>query len=142
MDRYGVQLPAGRIGQVRRSNIADYPDEKKMFNDSITGHTSHHDWYQSKLVQTLYDSQKEDISHEYNIAVSEPIRNPATHEIVGVWINIVLAAATVCTTVLTGAVYSELGDRAVRMMSSAVRVNCSSGCCSSCRPAFPTPGPS
>jgi signal transduction histidine kinase len=40
-------------------------------------------------VASLYDYRKEDISHQFNIAFSEPIRNPFTHEIVGVWINII-----------------------------------------------------
>jgi signal transduction histidine kinase len=40
-------------------------------------------------VHHLYDYQKEDISRYYNIALSEPIRDPMTNEIVGVWINII-----------------------------------------------------
>jgi len=42
-----------------------------------------------------------------------------------IWINIVLAAATVLTTAWTGGVYSALGERALRMMSSAVGRVCS-----------------
>ncbi len=88
-DRDGNPLPAAPLARIIKSNIAEYAEEKKLFQDSITGQTSHHDWYQSRLVQALYDYQKEDLSHLYNIAFSEPIRSPGSQEIVGVWINII-----------------------------------------------------
>jgi two-component system, NtrC family, sensor kinase len=88
MDRYGNLLPAGTCARILEGKIDDFPEEKIIFGQSVTGHSSHHDWYQSKLVQSLYDYKNEDESHQYNIALSEPIRNPATHEIIGVWINI------------------------------------------------------
>ncbi len=88
-DRDGNPLPAAPLASIIKSNIAEYAEEKKLFQDSISGQTSHHDWYQSRLVQALYDYQKEDLSHLYNLAFSEPIRSPGGQEIVGVWINII-----------------------------------------------------
>ena len=88
MDRDGNPLPVTPLERFIKTNIKEFPEENKLFTDSITGHVSHHDWYQSHISQALYDYQKEDQSYQYNIAFSEPIRNPATQEIVGVWINI------------------------------------------------------
>jgi two-component system, NtrC family, sensor kinase len=87
-DRFGSPLPVKSLTEILNERIDDYPEEKKLFLSSITGHSDNQDWYRSKLVQRLYDYQKEDIGHQYNIALSEPIRDPQTHEIVGVWINI------------------------------------------------------
>lgn len=89
MDRDGNPLPAKFLERITKTNIKEFPEEQKIFHDSITGHSSHHDWYQSRLVQALYDYQKEDQSRQYNIAFSEPIRDPGSQEIVGVWINII-----------------------------------------------------
>ena len=36
----------------------------------------------------MYDYSREDRSYQYNIALSGPILDPATREIIGVWINI------------------------------------------------------
>jgi two-component system, NtrC family, sensor kinase len=87
-DRNEVPLPKKKLLQVLSGNISDFPEERKLFQSSITGLNGHQDWYQSKLVQSLYEYQREDISHQYNIALSEPIRDSATQEVVGVSINI------------------------------------------------------
>jgi len=87
-DPDGSPLPSANLSQIFRENISRYPEELKLFQASITGHNSHHDWYQSGLVQGLYGSRKDDQSHQFNIALSEPIRDPASQEIIGVWINI------------------------------------------------------
>jgi signal transduction histidine kinase len=87
-DRNGVALSGQKLSAVLNKNISDYPEEQKLFVSSLTGHNSQQDWYQSKLVQDLYDYRKEEGSLQYNIALSEPIRNPETHEIIGIWINI------------------------------------------------------
>ncbi len=88
-DRDQNPLPAKPLERILKSNISEYPEEKKLFTDSITGLASHHDWYQSRLVQSLYDYRKEDQDHQYNIAFSEPIFRPGSQEIAGVWINII-----------------------------------------------------
>ncbi len=88
-DRDGTPLPADKISKILNSKIGDYAEEGDVFSHSITGHSWHHDWYASKMVHLLYDYQKEDISYQYNIALSEPIRDPVTHAIIGVWINII-----------------------------------------------------
>jgi signal transduction histidine kinase len=87
-DRWGVPLPGGKLAEILNGDIGRFPEEKKLFATSITGHENSQDWYRSGLVQSLYDYRKEDISHQYNIALSEPIRDPMTHDIVGVWLNI------------------------------------------------------
>ncbi len=88
-DRNGIPLPGEKLSKIVSGNIADFSEEHGLFTSSVTGHNSHHDWYRSALVQSLYDYRQEDISHQYNIALSEPIRDPVTREIVGVWINII-----------------------------------------------------
>jgi signal transduction histidine kinase len=85
-DQNMASLPAN---QLLKGNISEFPEEQKLFLSSVAGYNSHLDWYQSKLVQRFYDYRKEDISRQYNIALSEPIRDTVSHEIVGVWINII-----------------------------------------------------
>ncbi len=85
-DRDQASLPSKNLSDIVNGNISGFPEEQKLFLESMTGITFHHDWYQSRLVQRLYDYRKEDRSHQYNIAFSEPIRNPETHEIMGVLI--------------------------------------------------------
>jgi hypothetical protein len=87
-DRYLVPLPAEKLSRVLGEKISSFPEEQQMFLSSVTGHSYHHDWYQSKLVQSLYDYRDEDQSHQYNIALSEPIRDPSSQEVIGVWINV------------------------------------------------------
>ncbi len=89
MDPNGAPLGQERLAKVLGGNIAAFPEEKKLFEESLSGRNSHHDWYQSKLVAGLYDYSKEDRSHQYNVALSEPISDPVTHEIIGVWISII-----------------------------------------------------
>ncbi len=91
IDRLGRPLPAAELTRILQGNIRDYPEEYAIFSRSITGESSQHDWYQSKLAMSLYSSQyqKADISYQYNIAFSEPIQDPRTHEILGVWINVI-----------------------------------------------------
>jgi two-component system, NtrC family, sensor kinase len=88
IDHYSMPLPDRRIDGILNGNISSFPEEEKLFLSSLAGNSNHHDWYQSKLIQSLYNYQKEDESHQYNIALSEPIRDPINGEIMGVWINI------------------------------------------------------
>ncbi|MBZ5499288.1 MAG: HAMP domain-containing protein [Acidobacteriia bacterium] len=86
VNRFGQRLLSpDRIGE----DITEYPAEKELFTKSIRGEVSQHDWYQSMLVQKLYDYRNEDVSYQYNVAFSEPMSNPSTHEIIGVWIGII-----------------------------------------------------
>lgn len=87
-DRYLVALPAAALAQIIGRNISSFPEEHQLFSASVTGHSFHHNIYQSKLVQSLYRYEDEDRSYQYNIALSEPIRDPVTQEIQGVWLNI------------------------------------------------------
>ena len=86
-DRNLTPLPPKKLSQILSENIARFPEEYKLFLSSRAGNSYQHDWYQSKLVQALYDYRNEDESHQYNIAFSEPIRN-LENQIIGVWINI------------------------------------------------------
>ena len=88
-DRNMVPIPQARLRGVRGRNIAEFPAERKLFEASITGHNSHADWYSSPIAEILCDYGPEDGATRYNIALSEPIRDPETREITGVWINIV-----------------------------------------------------
>lgn len=88
-DRNTAPIPEERLRRVRGRNIAEFPVERKLFEASITGHNSHADWYASPIAGILCDYGHEDGGTRYNIALSEPVRDPETHEITGVWINIV-----------------------------------------------------
>jgi signal transduction histidine kinase len=88
------RLSGPLVGDVRRivgRDLGEFPftEEKSLFNRSIRGQSAYHDWYSSALVQRLYDYHNQDIAYQYNIAFSEPVRNPRTQEIVGVWIGII-----------------------------------------------------
>jgi signal transduction histidine kinase len=87
-DRYLVPLSDKKLSDILGAKISRFPEEQQLFLSSVTGHSYHQDWYQSKLVQALYDYGKDDRSHQYNVALSEPIRDPKSHEVIGVWINI------------------------------------------------------
>ncbi len=87
-DRLGAALPSKNLMEVLNQSIESYPEEKRLFLSSLAGRSDNQDWYRSRLVQRLYEYQQQDIGNQYNIALSEPIRDPSTHEIVGVWINI------------------------------------------------------
>jgi signal transduction histidine kinase len=87
-DRNGSSLAPQQIDGIVRHNIGEYAEEKALFEKAATGYSWHHDWYRSKLAARLYAYDNEDISHSYHIAFAEPIRNPASHEVIGVWIAI------------------------------------------------------
>ncbi len=88
-DRADEPLPPTAYLHVMGENISDYQAEKEMFDRSICGLSSHHDWYQSTLVQQFYDYRNQDVSHQYNIAFSEPLYDQRTKEVDGVWIAII-----------------------------------------------------
>jgi signal transduction histidine kinase len=88
VDRDENPLPALRLNELLGKSISRFPEEHRLFVSSIAGHSYHQDWYQSAIVRHLYNYQMKDESNQYNIALSEPIRDPATRKIVGVWINI------------------------------------------------------
>jgi signal transduction histidine kinase len=90
LDRLNTPLSSG-YNQIVGRDVGDFPfpEETELFNRSLRGQSSHHDWYPSALVHRLYDYRNQDISYQYNIAFSEPIRNPKTQEIIGVWISII-----------------------------------------------------
>jgi signal transduction histidine kinase len=87
-DRNLVSLPGTKLTEILSENISKFPEEQQLFMSSLNGTSYHHDWYQSRLVQALYDYRREDKSLQYNLALSEPIRAAGTNEIIGVWINI------------------------------------------------------
>jgi two-component system, NtrC family, sensor kinase len=87
-DRNMVPLPVDKVSAILGENISKFPEERQLFLSSAAGNSFHYDWYQSRLVQSLYDYSREDRSYQYNIALSEPIRDQSSHEIIGVWINI------------------------------------------------------
>ncbi len=87
MDRNLTPLSAQKLSRLFGENISSFPEEQKLFLSSKAGNSFYHDWYQSKLIQALYDYRNEDESHQFNIAFSEPIRN-LDNQVIGVWINI------------------------------------------------------
>ena len=89
VDHWGAALSASDCNGVMAGSISGYPEEKELFDRSVRGDSAHHDWYRSTMVRRLYDYRNADVSHQYNIAFSEPVRNPRTQEIIGVWISII-----------------------------------------------------
>lgn len=89
VDHWGAPLSASDCSRVMAGDISNYLGEKELFDRSMRGDSAQYDWYQSTLVQQLYDYRNADVSHQYNIAFSEPVRNPKTQEIIGVWISII-----------------------------------------------------
>ena len=89
MDRLGTSFSAETTSAVIGKDLAEFGVERSLFDHSIKGHSSQCDWYQSSIVTTLYDYEQQDRGHQFNVAYSEPVRNPETMEIVGVWISIV-----------------------------------------------------
>ncbi len=86
VDRFEEPIPSRALIGLP---VTDFPAEAELFARSIRGESSHQDWYQSTLVRRLYDYRSQDVSHLYNIAFSEPVRNPRTGDIIGVWISII-----------------------------------------------------
>lgn len=87
-DRNRTPLQGEIVSEILGGNIALFPEEHRLFQSSVTGQNEHIGWYRSGLVQRLYDYRSADASQQYNIAFSEPVVDPGTHEVVGVWINI------------------------------------------------------
>lgn len=85
-DRDMTAFPENKIAEIYGADIAAWPEEREMFLASIRGHASHHNWYSSDLARKLYGYSEDDARR--NIALSEPIRDPSTHEVIGVWISI------------------------------------------------------
>ncbi|MDR0843286.1 MAG: HAMP domain-containing protein, partial [Acidobacteriota bacterium] len=82
-------FPGERIAGVVGADISAWPQEQKLFQESVNGRNSHANWYRSELLWHLYDGRTGD---DYSIALSEPIRDPDTNRVVGVWINILNGA--------------------------------------------------
>jgi signal transduction histidine kinase len=89
IDRFENRLAPKKVDQILNHSIAAYPEENELFRHSLAGRSAQHDWYRSQLAKSLYDREREDISYQFNVVLSEPIRNPETGEIIGVWINII-----------------------------------------------------
>lgn len=87
-DRNLVPLPEDKLSGIVGADISRFREERELFSNSMKGYNDRRDWYQSKIVQTLYDYRGEDASHMFNVALSEPIIDPETREVAGVWINI------------------------------------------------------
>ena len=87
VDRNLVPFSEAKLSEIIGQDISRFPEEQGLFAASITGHNHHQDWYQSKLVQKIYQYGSVDRSHRYNIALGADPR-PRTREVVGVLINI------------------------------------------------------
>jgi hypothetical protein len=54
-DFYLNSLPEKKVSEILSRNISAFPEEHKLFLKSLEGISFNHDWYRSKLVQSLYD---------------------------------------------------------------------------------------
>ena len=54
-DRNGIALPEKGVSRILGENIAGFPQEYRMFQSSVAGLNDHQDWYQSAIVQSVYD---------------------------------------------------------------------------------------
>jgi signal transduction histidine kinase len=104
-NRYSENFPQANVDQILKSSIFDYPEEAEIFKSCLGGGRSQKEFYHSRLVEVLYagksgrpdsrqltkplyDYDHDDISYQYNVGFSEPIRNPYTSEITGSLISI------------------------------------------------------
>ena len=86
IDRSLTEFPQERVAKVAGADISAWPREHKMFLESARGRNSHVNWYRSELARDL---RGESENSWFNIALSEPLRDPATNDVIGVWINII-----------------------------------------------------
>ena len=86
IDRGLAEFPHERLAKVAGADILAWPREHKMFLESARGLNSHTNWYRSELARDLHGESE---NSWFNISLSEPLRDPATNDIIGVWINII-----------------------------------------------------
>jgi len=86
VDRSFSEFQRDRVDSVSDADISAWPREYKLFLESVGGRNSHANWYRSDLARDL---SGENENSWYNIALSEPLRDPATNNVIGVWINII-----------------------------------------------------
>ena len=84
-----TEFPRERVAEAIGADISAWPREHRMFLESAQGRNSHVNWYRSELTRYLRGKNAEVDSSWFNIALSEPLRDPATNNIIGVWINII-----------------------------------------------------
>ena len=84
-----TEFPRERVAEAVGANISAWPREHRMFLESAQGRNSHVNWYRSELSRDLRGKNVETDDSWFNIALSEPLRDPATNNIIGVWINII-----------------------------------------------------
>ncbi|MDR1727560.1 MAG: HAMP domain-containing protein [Acidobacteriota bacterium] len=87
-DRDLAAFAEERVDAVVGADISDWGREGDLFLASAGGRSSHANWYRSELVRQLYGGRRTDVGAHYNLALSEPIRNPGTNQVVGVWLSI------------------------------------------------------
>ena len=86
VDRSLSEFSSERMDKITGADISAWPREHKMFMESVRGRNSHTNWYRSELVRDLHGENK---NSWFNIALSEPLRDSATNDVVGVWISII-----------------------------------------------------
>ena len=86
IDRNLTEFPPDRVAKIIGSDISAWPREHKMFQESARGNNSLINWYRSELARDL---RGESENSWFNIALSEPLRDPATSNVIGVWISII-----------------------------------------------------
>ena len=86
IDRSLREFPPERLAKIAGADISAWPREQKMFLESVRGRNSHTNWYRSELARDLHGESE---NSWFNIALSEPLRDPATNDVIGVWINII-----------------------------------------------------
>jgi hypothetical protein len=81
-----TEFPRERVAKTTGANISAWPREYKMFQESARGNNSRVNWYRSEFARDLHGESEKSW---FNIALSEPLRDPVTNNVVGVWINII-----------------------------------------------------
>jgi signal transduction histidine kinase len=89
VDRSSTEFPRDRVAKIAGADISAWPREHKMFLESARGLNSHTNWYRSELARDLCGENGESENTWFNIALSEPLRDPVTNNVIGVWINII-----------------------------------------------------
>lgn len=88
LDRYDVDLSQKVHQSLEGHHISEFPSDEKWLQPSFNGGPSQSDWYSSDLTRAIYDYSKLDIAQQYNIGFSEPLVDPETGDLLGVWCNL------------------------------------------------------
>lgn len=88
LNRFGDWFDPRILNGLLRQNISTFPEEARAWQECLQGQAAVRDWYYSGLVHRLYYFDDDDACRSYHLLFAQPVRDPATNTVVGVWLNI------------------------------------------------------